>query len=539
MGPGATRLAASAESHGWPWIRQQQHPTGQPLIIAASGALERFHDGWYWNAVDRAVPISNASAASGDGLAASCASAGNGWEVSTDVLGVQPLFYAQVERTLWFSTSAARLIRSVASAEGIDLVAAGPDPTGWRSIILLGFPPPGLSAFAGVRTMLPGECLSIDTAGSLRSRCRLPEERTTARATIDDLIDALRSALPSERTHIDLPLSGGWDSRLLAGLLARRSTERVEAWTTTTDDGIELDLALAPPVARHLGLRHHEFVDHESSWPDLAVGVLRRTDYQSWMHAWLLPLANELRRRRHTVVDGFGGDFVLRRLFQTVERDNISNTDSRHAIWTEMGASRAASEVAWSREGRDWLADPSGFEAFERSVAAFDGHANWQALTVVATRAARCIGLAPFRLVAPGTPLSVPFLSAAARDVLYAGPIYRRRGPDLYRAILHRLDSELGALPTTNDADVERVRGAYRRETAPASLRQMAEQIAANDDAMRLLSRRLRSAVAESDIEALAKSTSYVVPLRALQAVYGLTQWQLDHPSAQSGIWST
>lgn len=489
--------------------------------------------GWAWNPFDPDVPLRSVDEARRTALAASCSTSGEGWELATDDLGLQPLFYGVTGGTIWFATSPTLLVDVVRSAVGIDLAEAGPDPAGWQSILLTGFPPPGRSAYRSIRTLQPAGAVSVDRNGTVRERSHVAGLSSPTRASVGDLVDALRAAMPVG-DPLSLPLSGGWDSRALATLLPPGSD--VTAWTTTTDDGTELDIALAPLVARHIGLEHVIYHDPRPTWSELARFELRCSGFQTWYHVWLVPLAAHLGRRPSTVVDGFGGDFILRRLFQRPERDGPFGVDLARDMWTEMGGGRAASDVAWSDEARQWFAG-SAFDAFAETAEHLRDHPNWQAQLVMTTRAARCIGIAPTRLLSIATPARMPFVSARVRSILYADGIYEHRGPDLYRAVLARIDGDVAALPSTNDVGrVERGHVA-RRETSVETLLDLASQVAANPDALRLLSPRLRDAVETGDADVLAKLTRFVVPLRSLQAVFALAQWHLDHPSADRGIW--
>jgi asparagine synthase (glutamine-hydrolysing) len=135
-----------------------------------------------------------------------------------DRFGIYPLYYTQVEDGFLFGSEPKALFAS-------GLCRPVVDRDGLREV--LGFTPtPGLSAYRGVREVIPGEIVTYDRDGTRRWRYwRLPawehtdDFETTARTVRDYLEDAVHSQLASD-VPLSLLLSGGVDSSTLAALVA-------------------------------------------------------------------------------------------------------------------------------------------------------------------------------------------------------------------------------------------------------------------------------------------------------------------------------
>ncbi len=123
-----------------------------------------------------------------------------------------------------------------------------------------------------------------------------------ARLLADALDDSLGQHVP-HRSRIGLLLSGGLDSRVLAGLLHRRGVSPV-ALTYGQRGDFEMDCAAA--VARALGFEHSAFSDQRDALPDGAERLADRAERKAtWeqlangfgavsSHSWPVP---ELRQR--------------------------------------------------------------------------------------------------------------------------------------------------------------------------------------------------------------------------------------------------
>src|SRR5690606_10523985 len=110
------------------------------------------------------------------------------------------------------------------------------DWAAWANILSVTSPLGDQTPFQEIRRLPAFSGLRVTADGTLTTVTYEPawfavEPRDSASPA--DVIDVLRSVIDGPRAVV--PLSGGWDSRLLAMLLAERGV-RTEAWTTSKDD---------------------------------------------------------------------------------------------------------------------------------------------------------------------------------------------------------------------------------------------------------------------------------------------------------------
>ena len=94
---------------------------------------------------------------------------------------------------------------------------------------------------------------------------------SSAANLLDKILD---SVLPANPDKVIVPISGGWDSRILLGEAVHRyGTNRIES-ISFGSPGL-LDFDLGKQVARHLGVKHHEInlTSAEISWEALLESV--------------------------------------------------------------------------------------------------------------------------------------------------------------------------------------------------------------------------------------------------------------------------
>lgn len=132
------------------------------------------------------------------------------------------------------------------------------------------------------------------------------------RRRLDDLCDTLIAAtdrLLATDDRLCASLSGGFDSRLVTGLVLRRG-QRPTAWTFGADEAT--DLAIAKEICRRYELRHliyrpdpSQILDHVSSYVTLINGC-GPAAYAFW-----LKRCHELRGEADLVFNGYRGGVLL------------------------------------------------------------------------------------------------------------------------------------------------------------------------------------------------------------------------------------
>jgi len=185
---------------------------------------------------------------------------------TSDWLGSDPIFYN--ERT----GSVAREINDV-----IDFTHLEIDHAGLADYLDFGYCAFGHTPVQGVKVLTANSELTIGSAGTITvRRGDDPAEALLERRTNEaDVLDSIRHAVEEWETEVDgeicVPLSGGYDSRLLVSLL--RDKTRVRAFTYGLSDN-QLDSSEVV-YARELSLRLR------TKWAAIELG-----DYHRHLDAW-------------------------------------------------------------------------------------------------------------------------------------------------------------------------------------------------------------------------------------------------------------
>lgn len=127
---------------------------------------------------------------------------------------------------------------------------------------------------------------------------------------VDRALDQAMTRYVAEDTRHTLMLSGGLDSRMLGGLLKRKS--RRDTILLTLGQPTDAEMRCALPVARELGFEHHTADPSFAEYPSLA-GI-----HAKWQHGInsfnsILPWADQrvLRTLAPRIITGFDGDLTI------------------------------------------------------------------------------------------------------------------------------------------------------------------------------------------------------------------------------------
>lgn len=178
--------------------------------------------------------------------------------LARDRLGVKPLYFAQIGRSLLFASEIKSLLRA-------NSLPAEVDPQGLRRYLTYRHPYGSGTLFKGIRQLAPGHYLIAGAGKVTVSRYwDVPQREQNAPATRspDEFLPLLDEAVKL-RMISDVPLgsflSGGIDSSAITTLMARH-TNGVRTFSIGFVPGDENELSWARRVADWCGARHHEFV---------------------------------------------------------------------------------------------------------------------------------------------------------------------------------------------------------------------------------------------------------------------------------------
>jgi asparagine synthase (glutamine-hydrolysing) len=234
--------------------------------------------------------------------------------IARDRLGVKPIYYAETGDLVVFGSELKSVLASGLVADDLDYEAID-------AFLRLGFVPGPMTPLAGVRKLMPGHRLIVDRTGAHAEPYWSYPVPAPVAMTLDEASERLLAALDESvrlRLMSDVPLgamlSGGLDSSVIVGLMARHMTEPVKTFSVGfTDAGSSNELADARFVADHFGAEHHEL---ELSFAEQSVDLEELTWFMDEPLADLSALGflalSELAARHVTVaLSGQGADELL------------------------------------------------------------------------------------------------------------------------------------------------------------------------------------------------------------------------------------
>lgn len=419
------------------------------MEVRSVGPVEgRGTSGFYWGAALPSRGHQDAWKAISEDLgAAGMFREGRRWVLFTDSLGINSLYLREYEGYLFFSNRMSPLV-AVPGSLNVDWSA-------WASIFVLGGPLGETTPFLEIRRLEGASGLALEK-GKLSRLSYMPGWLAGDGLATDTgaLVDAVRGALPARSVlpqSPGIPLSGGWDSRLLAGLATESYSGRLRAWTSASDDGFDLDVPYASAVARTLRLRHTTFSQPDSGWPDLATETRVRAQFETWLHTWLTPLFRRIRHDEASVLDGLAGDVLIKGLFVTERLLDLPPEQRLERLFRRLGYQPDDRFMTGLRPRAGNGIVETAQQSFLSVAARYSDHLNHLALTVLHTRTTRVVGIAPTTLLAPEVKTWFPFLDPdVLRISLNIGPNLKTGGA-LYRDVLRRGVPRVADLPSTND----------------------------------------------------------------------------------------
>lgn len=443
---GATHTWRSGQEHGVLWS-----PTADPTAVTRSD--EATHD-----AVSPHLSIGRHEIS-----------------INSSAWGLQPVYVHQQGPCLLFATTSTALI---------DLID-GPleaDWDAWAAIMMLGYPVGGRSLFTGIDRLQECEGRQLDRrSGAFRTIRSIP--RAIGRATQakpDEVVEALRHALvtspalglaaPDDGYLASLPLTGGYDSRLLAALAVDAFGPDAFCCLTSSvhRSGADPDVTFGTMVGDRFGVTQHVLSPDASAYPAYAKRMFDLLEHESAEHGWYEPVASVLHGWGAPVIDGLAGDvlmknsYVAENLFVITDRDQL-----RQALWVNMnrhpylklpGVTRAMRDEMTERISADL--DP----VFER----YEGTEHTARLFAMATRTQRGVAISPHKALAAAVEPVTPFLHPDVTSALLSIPWTARSDDALARGLLDIASPGLSSLPSTNDPGARPASG-RRRSSSPES----------------------------------------------------------------------
>lgn len=211
------------------------------------------------------------------------------WDASTqrmviarDRMGVRPLFYTTVGKTLYFASEVKALLQ-------VPGVRAEIDPFALDQIFTLWAPIAPRTAFRDIFELEPAHLLIAEKSGiSIKPYWQLqypdmgePAAYTDERAAAEDLRDLLTDATRI-RMRADVPvgsyLSGGLDSSIVSALAAPMASGGLSTFSVTFGSAEHDESAFQHQMAQALGTHHHAVASGEGDIARVFPEVIRFTE---------------------------------------------------------------------------------------------------------------------------------------------------------------------------------------------------------------------------------------------------------------------
>jgi hypothetical protein len=366
-------------------------------------------------------------------------------------LGLHTLYVQREGAATYFATRIGPLADASPSLLTIDWQA-------WAAIFEIGCPLGSATGFAEIERLEPGAWVEHRAPGADGvpgsdgwSWQEFGVERRDD--PVGDILEAVRGrvgAVPLPKGRAVCPLSGGWDSRLIAFLLRERE-RKVKAVTINTDAGHRTEESLAGPVAEGLGASHElvatRNADYWQDWQEAA----RLQEHQCPIHLPMQALAAGLSPGPDPIFDGVSGDVLIKGWWVDGRILGAESWDSSaRMLWRrfrfDTGEQRIFSEFHAEALRR------SAKRQFLAQAARFDGHESAATLLISWARSRRSTAPSPMDLFGARGPVSLPFACDSVAEAALSVEPKRKLGGELYREMLDRADPRLAAWPSTNDA---------------------------------------------------------------------------------------
>ena len=238
----------------------------------------------------------------------------------TDIYGMGKVYYLKTDDCLYIADRPSHLTEAEDMRFHIDFTA-------WAEFLCFSYILGDRTFFSEIKTVFPDAYMQVSLRAwtieqvpcfSLRG---IPEDESIV---YEDAVEkctallrqAVARAVPKDGEEVLVPLSGGYDSRCLAGLICSSlGADRADSITFCMDDGSRGDELCAEKTARFLGISQKLYeLEGDYFFRDIE-NYLDRVNYESYMYVDFMCFFQKAAAsfpKGATLLDGYGGDRLLR-----------------------------------------------------------------------------------------------------------------------------------------------------------------------------------------------------------------------------------
>lgn len=253
--------------------------------------------------------------------------------VTTDYLGLYPIYYYKNDSAFIVTSSPGMLLGYKGFRPAINI-------HGLVGILLLAHSVLGHTIFRDVFRLARGHVLKYGVDGRVKQEEVPLHAGPASPKTMDEAVEAFDSVLSTavgsairERVQSVL-LSGGLDSRIVAGYLHRLSDGELSA--VTLGDRLDLEMRAADLVTSAIGAKHEAVPVVQTDYPSFVQRALNDDAMCSGLYALnYFPFTESLRR---PILTGFHGDPVMGASHVEWSKEPVCNVHTFNAMFTKVNS---------------------------------------------------------------------------------------------------------------------------------------------------------------------------------------------------------
>jgi asparagine synthase (glutamine-hydrolysing) len=382
--------------------------------------------------------------------------------IANDRYGMKPVYYYYKRPSITFASTISAILEDDRVKREINWEA-------WREFFCYGYVLGTKTFFKNIHSLRNGTILTV-TSDEVLSRnywnyasIRVDYEKTEEQF-IDTGAKLARRAI--QRHCIGLQrctvlISGGYDSRCIAGAISRYTSTSLETFTTrsftttpwSAKDGYSyVDAALGREVAKRLRVPNTYVTTPSNLWQKYFIQKTLLVDGMCHEHLWMLPLVDRLPRDK-VVFDGLGGDVLLKGQFLT--RNSLMHTHDLEKLAGILDRQMRGEET-----GPDIVSDffcspareglQSAAYSLLEELSRFRDHENIITLFSMENRERNSVSLLSNNIVGSRVPVILPFLDNELVEFSLSIPPLMKIESQIYFRILKRLLPDIMRIPSTN-----------------------------------------------------------------------------------------